>query len=158
MLKKTLLALAFCVASFSAQAALTVERETTISDDFGGYASIQSNGVIGDQSGTRVAEASFVNFHPRGEQSSVNGSVQREVQRDGELVSVSYDGSLQLNGQRDGQAGQLTIEFTDLQIARGEESVDLSGSLTLNGNNIDAAEAPQAVRAVLLGLLRFFRA
>ncbi|MBD8526475.1 hypothetical protein [Pseudomarimonas arenosa] len=157
MLKQTLLALMIGAASMTAQA-LTIERSTTISDDFGGYATIQSSGVVGEQSGLRVANAEFVNFHPRSEQSEVSGSVQREVLRDGELVSVSYDGSLQLSGQRDGQANELSIEFTDLRIERGEESADLSGTLSLNGNSIDAAEAPQAVRAVLLGLLRFFRA
>ena len=38
-----------------------------------------------------------------------------------------------------------------------EEGPDLSGQLVVNGQTLDAATAPAQVRAVLLGLLRFFR-
>ena len=77
--------------------------------------------------------------------------------RDGELVTVTYDGSLTLSGVAT-SGGNLTISFVDLRIERGEESVNLAGSLVVNGQTIDAATAPAQVRAVLLGLLRFFKA
>jgi P pilus assembly chaperone PapD len=157
MFNKTLLTLALCAASMAASAGLSIERTTTIRDDFNGTAVIESAATIGEESGTRVAEATFTNFHPRGEQRFVSGDIARESVRDGELVTVTYDGSLSLSGMATNN-GNLTISFVDLRIERGEESVNLAGSLVVNGQTIDAATAPAQVRAVLLGLLRFFKA
>jgi hypothetical protein len=159
MFNKTLLTLALCAASMAASAGLSIERTTTIRDDFNGTAVIESAATIGEESGTRVAEATFTNFHPRGEQRFVSGDIAREAVRDGELVTVTYDGALTLAGvATSGNAQTLAISFIDLRIERGEESVNLAGSLVVNGQTIDAATAPAQVRAVLLGLLRFFKA
>lgn len=162
MFKKTLLAMALAAASLTASA-LTFERTTTISDDFNGRAIIQSAGALGEDSGSRVAEARFTNFHPRAETRFVDGTVSREVVRDGELVTVTYDGAITLSGNAGGNNGngnsqQVTISFVDLKIVKNaEEGPDLSGQLVVNGQTLDAATAPAQVRAVLLGLLRFFR-
>ena len=156
MFKTTLLAAALFAASMSAHAALDVQRTTTISDGSGGSAVIESSATIGEDAGTRIAEATFVDFSPRDPARDVDGSISREVIRDGELVMVSYDGSVALSGGGDnGQS--LAISFVDLSIERGEEGVNLAGTLVINGRTIDAASAPQQVRAVLLGLLRLFR-
>ena len=120
-------------------------------------------GTLGEESGSRVAEARFTNFHPRTQARWADGTVSREVVRDGELVTVTYDGSLTLSGNANGGNGngnaqQLAISFVDLKIVRNaEEGPDLQGQLVVNGQTIDAATAPAQVRAVLLGLLRFFR-
>ncbi len=156
MFKSTVLAAALLAASMGAQAALDIQRTTTISDDSGGTAVIESSATIGEDAGTRVADAVFTSFSPRDPQRNVDGSISREVMRDGDLVMVSYDGAVTLSGTG-ADAQTLAISFTDLRIERGDESVNLTGSLTINGRTIDAARAPQAVRATLLGLLRLFR-
>jgi len=162
MFKKTLFALALGAVSMAANAGLSYERNTTIRDDWNGRAVIESAGALGPEAGNRIAEATFTNFHPRDEHRFADGTITREVVRDGELVTVTYDGSLVLraNGQGsngNGNAQELTISFVDLTVTRNEENVNLSGTLVVNGESIDAATAPQQVRAVLLGLLRFFR-
>lgn len=162
MFKKTLFALALAAASMGANA-LTFERTTTIRDDYNGRVVVQSAGTLGEENGSRVAEARFTNFHPRTQDRWADGTVSREVVRDGELVTVTYDGSLTLSGNANGGNGngnaqQLAISFVDLKIVRNaEEGPDLQGQLVVNGQTIDAATAPAQVRAVLLGLLRFFR-
>lgn len=162
MFNKTLLTLALCAASMAASAGLTIDRTTTIRDDFNGRAVIESSATLGEDNGTRVAEAKFTNFHPRDEHRFVDGEISRESVRDGELVTVSYDGAITLSQNAGGNNGngdsqQVSISFVDLRIERGEESVNLEGSLVINGETVDAATAPARVRAVLLGLLRFFR-
>ena len=162
MFKKTLFALALAAASMGASA-LSFERTTTIRDDFNGRVVVQSAGTLGEENGSRVAEARFTNFHPRTQDRWADGTVSREAVRDGELVTVTYDGSLTLSGNANGGNGngnaqQLAISFVDLKIVRNaEEGPDLQGQLVVNGQTIDAATAPAQVRAVLLGLLRFFR-
>ncbi len=163
MFNKTLLTLALCAASMAASAGLSIERTTTIRDDFNGRAVIESAATVGEDNGTRVAAARFTNFHPRDQNRFVDGDISREAVRDGELVTVTYDGSVTLSNNGGGNNGngtsaRTTISFVDLRIERGEESVNLTGSLIVNGQTIDAATAPAQVRAVLLGLLRFFKA
>ncbi|MBK7144222.1 MAG: hypothetical protein IPH76_03035 [Xanthomonadales bacterium] len=121
---------------------------------------IESAGALGPESGSRIAEATFTSFHPRDENRYADGTMTQEVARDGELVTVTYDGQLVLSGNPSSTGGapqQLTIAFVDLKVVRNDESVNLSGSLVVNGTTIDAATAPGPVRAVLLGLIRFFR-
>ena len=162
MFKKTLLALALAAVSISASA-LTFERTTTIKDDFNGRVVVQAAGTLGDENGSRVSEARFTNFHPRTQDRWADGTVSREAVRDGELVTVTYDGAITLSGNSNGGNGngnsqQLAISFVDLKIVKNaEEGPDLQGQLVVNGQTIDAATAPAQVRAVLLGLLRFFR-
>jgi hypothetical protein len=162
MFKKTLFALALAAVSMTATAGLSYERSTTIRDDWNGRAVIESAGEIGPEAGNRVAEATFTNFHPRDEHRFVDGRITREAARDGELVTVTYDGQVTLSNNAGGNNGngnsqQLTISFIDLSVARSDENVNLAGTLVVNGQTIDAATAPAQVRAVLLGLLRFFR-
>lgn len=162
MFNKTLLTLALSAASMAASAGLSIERTTTIRDEFNGRAVIESAATLGDDNGTRVAEATFTNFHPRDEHRFVDGDIAREAVRDGELVTVTYDGSIVLNHNAGGNNGngnsqRVTVGFVDLRIERGDESVNLEGTLVINGQSVDAASAPAQVRAVLLGLLRFFR-
>lgn len=162
MFKNTLCAVAMLAASMTASA-LTFERTTTINDDYSGHAVIHSAGSLGEDSGSRIADASFSKFHPRAETRFVDGTMSREAVRDGELVTVTYDGAITLTGNAggssaNGSAQPLSISFVDLKIVKNaEEGPDLSGQLIINGQTIDAATAPAQVRAVLLGLLRFFR-
>jgi hypothetical protein len=161
MFKKTLLALALAAVSIGASA-MTFERTTTIKDDFNGRIVVQAAGTLGDENGSRVSEARFSNFHPRTQDRWADGTVSREAVRDGELVTVTYDGALTLSGNAsigNGNPQQLAISFVDLKIVKNaEEGPDLQGQLVVNGQTIDAAAAPAQVRAVLLGLLRFFKA
>lgn len=162
MFKQTLFAFVLAAVSMGASA-LTFERTTTIKDDYNGRVVVQSAGTLGEENGSRVAEARFTNFHPRTQDRWADGTVSREAVRDGELVTVTYDGSLTLSGNAGGGNGngnsqQLAISFVDLKIVKNaEEGPDLQGQLVVNGQTIDAASAPAQVRAVLLGLLRFFR-
>ena len=162
MFKKTLLALALGAVSMAASAGLSYERNTTIRDDWNGRAVIESAGALGPEAGNRIAEARFTHFHPRDEHRFADGSITQEVARDGELVTVTYDGQLVLSNNDQGSNGngnsqQITVAFVDLKVVRSDESVNLSGSLVINGQTIDAATAPGPMRAVLLGLMRFFR-
>lgn len=161
MFKETLLALALAAVSIGASA-MTFERTTTIKDDFNGRIVVQAAGTLGDENGSRVSEARFSNFHPRTQDRWADGTVSREAVRDGELVTVTYDGALTLSGNAssgNGNPQQLAISFVDLKIVKNaEEGPDLQGQLVVNGQTIDAAAAPAQVRAVLLGLLRFFKA
>ncbi len=162
MFKKTLFALALAAVSISASA-MTFERTTTINDDFNGRVVVQAAGTLGDENGSRVSEARFTNFHPRTQDRWADGTVSREAVRDGELVTVTYDGTITLSGNSssgngNGNSQQIAISFVDLKIVKNaEEGPDLQGQLVVNGQTIDAATAPAQVRAVLLGLLRFFR-
>lgn len=160
MFKQTLFVLALAAASINASA-MTFERTTTIQDDFNGRVVIQAAGTLGQENGSRVSEARFANFHPRTQDRWADGTVSREAVRDGELVTVTYDGTLTLSGAPTtggSNAPQLAISFVDLKIVKNaEEGPDLEGQLVVNGQTIDAATAPAQVRAVLLGLLRFFR-
>lgn len=162
MFKQTLLALALAAVSISASA-LSFERTTTINDDFNGRVVVQAAGTLGDENGSRVSEARFTNFHPRTQDRWADGTVSREAVRDGELVTVTYDGTITLSGNSssgngNGNSQQIAISFVDLKIVKNaEEGPDLQGQLVVNGQTIDAATAPAQVRAVLLGLLRFFR-
>jgi hypothetical protein len=73
---------------------------------------------------------------------------------DADWVTVTAGAS----GNGNGNSQQIAISFVDLKIVKNaEEGPDLQGQLVVNGQTIDAATAPAQVRAVLLGLLRFFR-
>lgn len=163
MIKQTLLMLALATASMAASA-MTYDRTTTIQDDFNGRVVVHAAGTLGEEAGTRVAEARFTNFHARTQDRWVDGTVSRESVREGELVTVTYDGAVTLsgngssNGNGNGNAQQLTISFIDLKIVKNaEEGPDLQGQLVVNGQTVDAATAPAPLRGAVLAMLRVFR-
>jgi len=145
-----------------AHAAFNYQDSGTVSDEFNGSIKIDRTGVADRDAGTQVASAHFVNFHPRGAQAVVDGSLTRSYERDGELITVSFAGNLTVtiagtgngngNGNGNGQAQQLAIVFTDLTVERGEEGKSVSGQVTINGQVVDAGHAPRPVRALLLAL------
>jgi hypothetical protein len=145
-----------------AQAAFTYSDSGTVGDEFNGSIKIDRNGVADREAGTQVANAHLVNFHPRGAQAVVDGTLTRNYERDGELVTVTFAGNLTVtvaagnngNGNGNGEGRQATIAFTDLTIERGEEGKTVSGQLIINGESVDASHSPREIRALLLGLAR----
>lgn len=154
------LATALLLAASTASAAFEYTRETTVRDDLGGRFQLSAAGTFGDGDSTRVAEGRYLGFHPRNEAGSVlDGAITREAVRDGDLVSVTYDGSITLTTTAAGSAPRATaIAFTDLAVERApEEGVTITGALTVNGRTIDAADLPRPVKAILVRALRMFR-
>ena len=165
---KTLIASALLIAASTASAGFEYTRDTTVRDELNGQFRMTAAGVIGEEDGTRLAEGRFINFHPRNEATNVlDGTVTREAIRDGDMVTVSYDGSLTHtaaapgNGSGSGngnpQSRTTTIAFTDLTVERAEEGVTIAGSVLVNGQSVDAAALPRPIKAVIVNALRLFR-
>lgn len=161
MLRTTLLSSLFALGlASSASAALHVDSTTTLTDAAGGAMVSHTRGDIGSESGNALSEASFLNFSPRQRGGSVNGSLRRMRERDGELISQSYSGNLSLvipadnSGQ---EARTLTLSFDDVTVVRSEEGRTLSGTLVINGREVPANEAPRSIIAILIGLVRLMR-
>jgi hypothetical protein len=162
MIRKSLAFACLLLGASGAQAAFNYSDSGTVSDEFNGSIKIDRSGVADHEAGTQVANAHFVNFHPRGESAVVDGTLTRNYERDGELVTVGFAGNLTVtvgsgnngNGSGNGQARQATIVFTDLAIERGDEGRSVSGQLTINGQTVDASHSPREIRALLIGLAR----
>ncbi len=161
MIRTSLLSslLALCLAS-SAHAALHVDSNTTLTDAGGGTMVSHTSGDIGSESGSAVGEASFLNFSPQQKGGSVNGSLRRERERDGDLISQSYAGDLSLVIPADasGQpARTVSVRFDDVTVVRSEEGRTVNGTLIINGREVPAADAPRSIIAILIGLVRLMR-
>jgi hypothetical protein len=168
---KTLLFGLMLGAASVAQAAYTYQGNATVNDEAGGTISIATQGSADPEAGTQTATATFANFHPKNGQATVNGTLTRNFARDGELVTVTFDGDLTINrgaapaasnngngnGNNNALPAQVTIQFTGLTVERGEEHHGVSGTITVNGQSVDVGNAPRELRALLLGLFRTFR-
>lgn len=158
MLRTTLATLVLaCGFAASAHAALHYDSSTTLTDSAGGNMITHSVGDFGAESGSGRGDATFNNFAPRDGGGSVNGSMSRNREREGDLVSVSYAGNLILNlpASSGGQpARTTTVVFTDVSVARSEEGRTISGTITINGREVPAADAPRSIIAILIGLVK----
>ena len=160
MIGKSFVFACLLLGAWNAHAAFNYQDSGTVSDEFNGSIKIDRTGVADRDAGTQIANAHFVNFHPRGEQAVVDGTLTRNYDREGELVTVAFAGNLTVklagsgngNGNGNGQSQQLAIAFTDLTVERGEEGRSVSGQVTINGQTVDAGHAPRPVRALLLAL------
>lgn len=158
-MKSPLFALAFAalLAAGSARADFELTRETTLVDDFGGQFHALTQGTLGSEAAERTTVATFSNFHPRAANSSVEGQIERHFQRVDEDAQRVYNGSLTITSSaaEGAEPRVLTLGFESLSVVRGDDGASLSGTLVVNGNSIDAAQAPAAVKRILLRLLRF---
>lgn len=165
---KTILATTLLLAATTASAGFEYTRDTTVRDELNGQFRMTAAGTIGDEDGTRLAEGRYINFHPRNDASAVlDGTVTREAIRDGELVTISYDGTLSHtatatgngsgNGNGNPQTRTTVIAFTDLTVERAEEGVTVSGQVTVNGQTVDASALPRPIKAIIVNALRLFR-
>jgi len=159
MLSRLLLGLGlFAIASVS-QAGFNFDKTLSINDGQGGQFQSHSSGDVAADSGTNVSNGTFTHFHPRAESTAtIDGTLDREAVRDGELRDVSYDGNLVLIGDASsGPAATLTLVFNDLVVHRDGDGATLSGNITINGRELPAESTPRRVRAILLRLVGLFR-
>jgi len=150
-------ALIALLAAGSARADFNLTRETTLGDDFGGQFHALTQGTLGSEAAERTTVATFSNFHPRAATSSVDGQIKRHFQRVDEDALREYNGNLTITstGEEGSEPRLLTLGFESLTVLRGDDGASLSGTLLVNGNSIDAAQAPGTVKRILLRLLRF---
>jgi hypothetical protein len=141
----------------SAHAVLSLDKSVTLSDEFGGVLQIVSSGELDIPGADIVSSATFSHFHPGAQDRSVNGQVERQRSRANQEITSSYSGSMTFDAvDADGNALQNVVEFVDLTLVRSEQGPQLSGSVILNGEVIDASAMPQQVAVLLRRVLRFF--
>ena len=161
MFSKSLLSIALLVLAATANAALTFDKSVTVADGQGGQYAAHTTGSRGGETSARLSEATFTAFHPGADRpATVDGFINREANRDGDVADVSYDGNLTLANLGNDPAGTprpaITIQFTDLLVHRGEEGVTLEGTVIVNGTSFDANAAPRVVRGIVVRLIGLF--
>jgi hypothetical protein len=140
-----------------AYAALDLDKHVQLSDAFGGHVSLQTSGSVDLPGSELTTDAVFTDFHPGGENRRVSGDVIRERVRNAEQVVSVYTGELVFDAvDTQGEPLQATLVFEQLRVTREGAGPELAGTVLLNGREIDAAEMPEAVAAILVGVLRFF--
>ncbi len=152
------LGLAGLLLAGGARADFTLNRETTLSDAFGGQFHAVTDGTLAAEGAERSTVATFTNFHPRAEATTVNGQIDRRFERVDEEATRRYNGDLSIvTAVAGGDPRSLTLRFEDLTVVRGDDGASLSGTLVVNDQSIDAAQAPGVVKAIVLRLIRFLR-
>ncbi|MGD9583454.1 MAG: hypothetical protein AB7V26_07265 [Lysobacterales bacterium] len=148
----------FAIASVS-EAGFSFDKTLSINDGQGGQFVSHSTGEVGADAGNTVSNGTFSQFHPRAESSaSINGTLDRQAVRDGEVRDVSYDGNLVLSGDAStGTATTLTLLFDDLVVHHDPDGVVLTGTVNVNGRDVPAASLPRPIRATLVRLVGLFR-
>jgi len=150
------LGLAGLLLAGGARADFTLNRETTLSDAFGGQFHAVTAGTLAAESAERSTLATFTNFHPHAEATTVNGQIERRFERVDEDATRRYNGDLSIaTAVAGGAPRSLTLRFEDLTVIRGDDGASLSGTLVVNDHRIDAATAPGVVKTILLRLIRF---
>lgn len=150
------LGLAGLLLAGGARADFTLNRETTVGDAFGGQLHAVTAGTLAAEGAERNTVATFTNFHPGAEATTVNGQIERHFERVDEDATRRYNGDLSIATAVAGaDPRSLTLRFEDLTVVRGDNGASLSGTLVVNDHSIDAAQAPGMVRTILLRLIRF---
>ncbi|MDX2301048.1 MAG: hypothetical protein NW204_15100 [Xanthomonadaceae bacterium] len=150
------LGLAGLLLAGGARADFTLDRETTLGDDFGGQFHSVTTGTLAAEGAQRDTVATFSNFHPRAEATTVDGQISRHFERIEEQAARTYDGDLSIvTAVAEGEPRSLTLRFEALTVTRGDDGATLSGTLVVNDQSIDAAQTPGVVKAILLRLIRF---
>ena len=141
------------------QAALTVSREVTVTDEAGGTLTLVTSATHEIMVSDSLTTATFADFRPNPDGRIVNGEVVRTRVRAGETVESRFDGSLQIAVPATGTGPDRlsTLQFEGLTVVRGDDGAELSGTVVYNGTAFDASELPPAIRAALRRVLRFFR-
>jgi len=145
--------------SQSAQAALSVERSVTVTDDHGGTLVMISSGSRDALGGESTTTASFTAFQPSADRRRVDGEVVRSRVRSADTVETAYDGTLEIATPAGSTAPDRldTLVFQGLTVTRTGDGPVLSGSILFNGKQIDAGALPPKARRLLARTLRFFQ-
>lgn len=142
----------------NAYAELQLQRETTLRDSFGGVFNAETLGLIDIPGSDLVTEASFMDFHPGGDNKVVNGVITRSRIRSAEELVTTLNGELVFSGtDADGNSQEISLLLEDLVINRDGMGPELTGTVTVNGETIDASEMPGKVAVILKRVLRFLR-
>lgn len=150
------LGLASLMIAGGARADFTLNRETTLGDDYGGQFHAVTAGTLAPEGGERSTVATFSDFHPRAEATTVNGQIERHFVRVDEEATRSYNGDLSIvTTAAEGEPRILALRFEELTVIRNDQGASLSGTLVVNDHSIDAAQAPGMVKTILLRLIRF---
>jgi hypothetical protein len=153
-----LLLLALLFATAQAAASVTVDRDVTMTDAAGGTLVLATDGRVDIASSESLTTATFTDFSGVSGVRSVNGQVLRDRTRGNDELATRYDGALSLTGLDEaGTARSLEIAFENLVVVRNRTGPDLSGSVVINGEELDASILPSAARRLLVRTLRFFR-
>ncbi|GAB4193239.1 MAG: hypothetical protein Tsb002_23540 [Wenzhouxiangellaceae bacterium] len=155
--RKLLIAVLALLFAVQASASLSLERSTLVQDDQGGSFSAQTSGTLDIPGSDLITTASFSAFHPGSDNQQIDGEVVRARVRHAEGVLTTLNGSLLFTGVGQDNNEPISLQFNDLVIERDAVEIELSGSVTVNGEFIDAAEMPGKVRAILRRVLRFLR-
>jgi len=158
VLIRTLVLAGAMLAGSVAQAAITMERDITLTDDGGGTLVLVTSALheaIGSES---LTTATFTDFQPFERGRRINGEVLRDRMRTADAVETTFNGSLEIAVATVGDAPERldTLVFEDLTLTRTGRGRDLTGTVIYNGEEIDAAELPRAAARVLRRTLRFF--
>ncbi len=162
-MKKQLLPLLFATAlvAGNAQADFTLNRDTKLTDAYGGTFTSLTQGTLAAESAERDTVSTFTNFHPNDEYTTVNGQIERSFQRTDENAERTYNGALTIantpSSTSQEPARTFSVAFENLKIQRGDDGAALSGTLLVNGKSIDAGTAPNQVKRILIRLVRFLR-
>lgn len=141
-----------------ALAAVDVQRDVTLTDDRGGTLMITTQGTLEVGGSQSLTTASFDGFQPNADGRRINGEMVRNRYRDIDAVVTSYDGLLESEAtDADGNTVINTLLLDGLQVRRDGDGPEFSGTVTWNGESIDAADLPPQAVYVLRRALRFFR-
>lgn len=153
-----LMLLAFLFPAGTAFAAVDVQRDVTMTDDNGGTLIIATQGTLEVGGSESLTTARFDDFQPNADGRTINGEMVRSRYRDIDELVTSYDGLLESQGTgQDGNAVNNSLVLENLQVRRDGEGPEFSGTVTWNGESIDAAELPPQAIYILRRALRFFR-
>lgn len=134
-----------------ALASFNITRMTTVVDDFSGSYTVTTTSTMEEGGVEGVAQAEFNNFHPRGENATLSGTLMDEFERSEGSVESSASADLAMNGSNPetGEARSLSVSFQDLRVERNPEGVEISGEVTVNGEVFDANDLPERVGGFL---------
>ena len=151
------LALVGVMTMANAQAAFEVERSVTLRDSFGGELVSSTIGEVRIPGSNTSTVTTLTNFHPRGENLVVNGDIERQRLRSADEHSTRFNGSLSVTDSSNGSAEAMNISFENLQLSYDGFERELTGTVSVNGQNVDAEEMPRAAARVVMQVLRILR-
>lgn len=136
--------------------ALTIESVTSVTDDNGGSLSITSSGSAFSDGGNSDTNVLASSFSPRGE-AALSGEINRSRSRGAESVTSTYNGEFDIAGSdAEGNPVNINVVLSDLTVVREGEGPVFSGTVTINGNVLDASDLPEPAARIVRRALRLF--
>ncbi|MFC3193090.1 hypothetical protein ACFODZ_02435 [Marinicella sediminis] len=134
--------------SASAMAGFDITRMTTVVDDFSGSYTVTRSGRLENMNFSGNTLTEFNQFHPgtNDNNAALTGVISKTITRGGGQLNTSADGEFTVSTDDNSHA----VSFTGLEVFADADGVVLSGTVTVNGTDYDAADLPE----VLAGLLR----